>query len=591
MTETALSRQALYSARPTLRLAGQADVRLSNLLVAMRMDESEGGMSRLELRLSNLVGTTAGGTEAAFGAGSDLKLGAELAVYTGDVQAPVEVFRGKVSAIELLFSMGGAPEITVLAEDALQAARLARRSKVYTDMSPADVVREVAGALNLSPTVTGLTSPVDTWAQINESDLSFLRRLLARFDADLQIVGDALQVAPRGDVARGEVELALFGQLVRARVIADLSQQVTATSAAGWNPVDGSAVNHEATQITQSGPGSGRSGLSWLDEAFGCAAGTHRPPRGEQRRGGPGRGHRGAGPARAPLRAHRGFERRQPRHPRGHHGVHHGPVAAVRQPLLRVRRLAPVRPDGGLPHRVQWRVRIPGRRRMKRDGLFDRPAAWLQAGALAQVVSLDDPEGRNRVQVRLLAHDGVGDQDAPLWARVVAPFAGNDRGFFFLPDVDDEVLVIFMNGDARHPLIIGGLWNGNSPSPADLANGQHRTKRLKSKNGVAITILDEDGQETLTLETPGGQTVTLQDGPGTITLEDANGNQVVMEAAGISVTAAAKVKVTAAQVEVSAGMVKVDAAIADFSGIVKCAVLQTNAVISTSYTPGAGNVW
>ena len=55
----------------------------------------------------------------------------------------------------------------------------------------------------------------------------------------------------------------------------------------------------------------------------------------------------------------------------------------------------------------------------------------------------------------------------------------------------------------------------------------------------------------------------------------ANGNQVVMEAAGISITASAKVKVTAAQVEVSAGMVKVDAAIADFSGIVKCAVLQT----------------
>ena len=77
----------------------------------------------------------------------------------------------------------------------------------------------------------------------------------------------------------------------------------------------------------------------------------------------------------------------------------------------------------------------------------------------------------------------------------------------------------------------------------------------------------------------------------TITLEDANRNLVVMEKAGISITASAKVKVTATQVEVSAGMVKVDAAIADFSGIVKCAVLQTNTVISTSYTPGAGNVW
>jgi uncharacterized protein involved in type VI secretion and phage assembly len=228
---------------------------------------------------------------------------------------------------------------------------------------------------------------------------------------------------------------------------------------------------------------------------------------------------------------------------------------------------------------------------MNREPLFDRPAGWLQAGALAQVVSLDDPERRNRVQVRLLAHDGVDGQDAPMWARVVAPFAGSDRGLFFLPDVDDEVLVLFMNGDARYPLVIGGLWNGSSASPADIESGHNRTKRLKSKNGVAITILDEDGQETLTLETPGGQTVTLKDGPGEITLEDANGNTVKLDSAGISVEAAAKVKVTAAQVEVTAGMVKVDAAMSDFSGIVKCATLISNAVVSSSYTPGAGNVW
>ena len=228
---------------------------------------------------------------------------------------------------------------------------------------------------------------------------------------------------------------------------------------------------------------------------------------------------------------------------------------------------------------------------MSYASLFDRPPGWLQAGALAQVVSLDDPERRNRVQVRLLGHDGVTGQDAPLWARVVAPFAGSDRGLFFLPDMDDEVLVLFMNGDARHPLIIGGLWNGSSASPADIAGGRNTTKRLKSKNGVAITIVDEDGQETLTLETPGGQTVTLRDGPGEITVEDANGNSIELAAAGITIQAASKVKVSAAQVEVSAGMVKVDAAMSNFSGIVKCDVLQTNAVISSSYTPGAGNVW
>jgi uncharacterized protein involved in type VI secretion and phage assembly len=77
---------------------------------------------------------------------------------------------------------------------------------------------------------------------------------------------------------------------------------------------------------------------------------------------------------------------------------------------------------------------------MDRDSLFDRPLHWMQSAMLAQVVSLDDPDGRGRVQVRLLAHDGVDAQDAPLWARVVAPLAGKDRGAFFMPEVEDEVL-------------------------------------------------------------------------------------------------------------------------------------------------------
>ena len=74
---------------------------------------------------------------------------------------------------------------------------------------------------------------------------------------------------------------------------------------------------------------------------------------------------------------------------------------------------------------------------MPRELVFDRPPAWLNAGYLARVVSLDDPEGLNRVQVRLIAFDAIADQDAPLWARVVAPFAGQNRGAFFMPDVDD----------------------------------------------------------------------------------------------------------------------------------------------------------
>lgn len=223
--------------------------------------------------------------------------------------------------------------------------------------------------------------------------------------------------------------------------------------------------------------------------------------------------------------------------------------------------------------------------------LTRRPSAWLHAPQLAVVVAVDDPMRLNRVQLRLVSCDDSDTQDAPLWARVVCPFAGKNRGAFLIPDIDDEVLVVFQNGDPSYPLVVGGLWNGSSTAPAELDNGQNRYKRIRSKNGVTITLDDRQGQETFTVETPGGQSLTLADGPGVITVQDSNGNTVKLESSGITITAAAQVKVEAPQVKVSAGMVTVDSAMSTFSGIVKCDTLITNSVISASYTPGAGNVW
>lgn len=269
MPETSVSRSAIFSARPTLRVAGQEDERLSALLTSMRMEESDGGMSQLELRITDWVATEGGRAELAFDGGSPLKLGAELAVYSGDEAGPREIFKGKVSALEMVCNYGQPPELVVLAEDALAAARRARRSKVYTDMTPADVVRAVAGELGLTASVSGLGAPQSSWAQLDETDLGFLRRLLARFDADLQVVGTQLQVSPRKDVQRGTVELTLYGQLARVRLTADLADQATAVTVAGWNPRDGSAVQGEAGAIAHAGPGQGRSGVDWAREAFG----------------------------------------------------------------------------------------------------------------------------------------------------------------------------------------------------------------------------------------------------------------------------------------------------------------------------------
>lgn len=259
----------IYAATPTLRLAGQEDVRASKLIVALAVQEQEGGLSALELRLSNVASLSSGGAELAFGAGSALDLGKDIQVYLGDEREPREVFRGVVTALEWRFGPSETPELVVLAEDALQRARLARRSATYADATPAEVVNTMASRLALRPVLTGLDAPRATWAQLNESDLSFLRRLLGALDADLQIVGEELHVSPRGDVRRGALTLDLNDTLICARAVADLSQQATQVTVRGWNPMDGSAVEASVGSGAHVGPGQGRSGAQVLRSALG----------------------------------------------------------------------------------------------------------------------------------------------------------------------------------------------------------------------------------------------------------------------------------------------------------------------------------
>jgi phage protein D len=268
MPEQPLSPAAVRATRPTVRVEGADEHRVSALVQAMELTESEGGLTALELRLSN-VASLPRGAELAFDDETFLRLGAALVVGGGDANGPVELFRGVVTGLEAEYlGPDGPPELTVLAEDALQGARMARRTAVYTDVSPADLARQVAGRLGLDADVLGLTEPVATWAQLNESDLAFLRRVLARQDADLQVVADVLRVFPRAEAARGTVELRLPGQLRRVRALADLAHQVTEVTVSGWDPAAGARVRVSSTG-TEPRPATGFTGPQRLRATLG----------------------------------------------------------------------------------------------------------------------------------------------------------------------------------------------------------------------------------------------------------------------------------------------------------------------------------
>ena len=210
----------------------------------------------------------------------------------------------------------------------------------------------------------------------------------------------------------------------------------------------------------------------------------------------------------------------------------------------------------------------------------------------ALVTDIKDPDNQGRVKVTLPWSVDAKGARYEGWARLATLMGGNNRGSWFVPDVDDEVLVAFEQGDPRRPYVLGGLWNGRDAAPESMDGGGNNYKKvLRSRNGVKVTLDDQDGQEKMILETPGGQKVTLKDGPGAVEIVDGNGNSIKLETSGITITAAAKVTINAGQVAVSAGMVTVDAGMSKFSGVVQCDTLISNSVVSASYTPGAGNVW
>lgn len=259
----------VFSARPTLRIGGQELPLLSDNIARMRMREALGGMSSLEVSAYDVL--SFGDGTAGFGAtaASPMKLGAELKVYAGDTGGPQEIFDGVVTGLEAEAGPRSAPIFTLLAEDRLFKLRRKRRSRSFEDSSPADVVKAIAADHGLSPQIDdAFNSPQTTWAQINESDLAFLRRMLEPLDGDLQLIGTTLQVVPIGAQPRNQVVLKLGDTLLAFRATADLAEQATETRLGSFDPASGGAVLESATS-GQMGPGSGSDGATALKAVAG----------------------------------------------------------------------------------------------------------------------------------------------------------------------------------------------------------------------------------------------------------------------------------------------------------------------------------
>lgn len=113
------------------------------------------------------------------------------------------------------------------------------------------------------------------------------------------------------------------------------------------------------------------------------------------------------------------------------------------------------------------------------------------------VTNNKDPEGLGRVKVKF---PWLSAQEESYWARILTPMAGNGRGIYFLPEVDDEVLVAFEQGDMNFPYILGALWNGQDKPPGKNDDGKNNQKIIKSRSGHMIVLDDTNGKEKIIIQ-------------------------------------------------------------------------------------------
>ena len=248
-----------------------------------------------------------------------------------------------------------------------------------------------------------------------------------------------------------------------------------------------------------------------------------------------------------------------------------------------------------------------------------------------------------RVKVTLPTIDENLESD---WASVASPLAGKKRGALFMPEVGDEVLVAFGEGQFDTPYVVGYLWNGDQMSPEGTpkhrvivtpgghqlrfedqdpdkpadggriilkSNGGHSItledkapKKLEIKSTAHTILLDDSaGASKISISAGGGAvTINLNTVPPSISLSTGAGS-LSIDATGVTVTAPVSVtinapadlnincttaNVTAAAVTLDAAVLSVNSAIATFAGVVQCTALISDAVVSSTYTPGIGNL-
>lgn len=161
----------------------------------------------------------------------------------------------------------------------------------------------------------------------------------------------------------------------------------------------------------------------------------------------------------------------------------------------------------------------------------------LHIGVVTQLES--DPDGEDRILVKIPI---INNAEQGIWCRMASLDAGENRGAFFRPEIEDEVIIGFINEDPNNGIVLGMLHSSAKPAPIVASDDNHE-KGFVTRSEMKLIFNDE--KKSITIETPAGKKIIMDEDAGTIIIEDENSNVITIDSNGIKMESAGKIELIA----------------------------------------------
>lgn len=466
--------------------------------------------------------------------------GNEVTVNAGYHQEEETIFSGIVVRHAIKVRSGSASILTIELKDKAVKLVDCRKSKYFHDVKDSDVMEEIISGNGLTADVETTTVQHKELVQYNAMDWDFI---VTRAEANgmVVMVEDGTVKIAKPDPTAEPVILATYGQnLLEFEGEMDTRNQENGLKAISW-----SYTNQETTEAEASEPTSPQQGNITGSE---LAGNVESEPETLFHSGRVDENELQAWADAALLKSRlaklRGRARLQ-----GNAAVKPGTVLQLAGLGDRFNGNGHV---SGVQHNIEngsWWMDVqfgldPEWFAKKNDVSAPLASALLPAIhglQIGLVTDLEDPEGEDRIQVKLPVID---NNDTGIWARQALFYAGNDRGSYFKPEVGDEVIVGFLNDDPRDSIVLGAVHSSANPAPYSASNDNFK-KGIVTASSIKMQF--DDDKKAYLLETPGGSKIDIDDSGTGIILEDRHGNKIEMSSSGIVISSVGSLELKAAQ--------------------------------------------